>query len=196
MSFCDSIPSSVSVADFSVRVLHAGQPVICSVCHESVHQPLACPFSSTVTLPVSTISAPVLSVPPTTIPVPVSPVTAVSTPVSTSVPPSLSVTSALVPVLSHSIGASSSRPFTSTHVPSSPITACSLVSADIKRLSRLLMNKARQYTVFHKADKGHYYTLHLDALSVFKICQVIIKTHKLNVSEDEARGVPATVAYK
>ena len=184
MSFCDSIPSSVSVADFSVRVLHAGQPVICSVCHESVHQPLACPFLSTVTLPVSTISAPVLSVPPTTVP-------AVSTPVSTSVPPS-----SLVPVLSHSIGASSSRPFTSTRVPSSPITASSLVSADIKRLSRLLMNKARQYTVFHKADKGDYYTLDLDALSVFKMCQVIIKTHKLNFSEDEVRGVPATVAYK
>ena len=72
MSFCDSIPSSVSVADFSVRVFHAGQPVICSICHESVHQPLACPFSSTVTLPVSTISAPVLSVPPTTVPAPVS----------------------------------------------------------------------------------------------------------------------------
>lgn len=137
------------------------------------------------------ISASVLSVPPTTVPAPVSPVTAVSTPVSTSVPPS-----SLVPVLSHSIGASSSRPFTSTRVPSSPITASSLVSADIKRLSRLLMNKAHQYTVFHKADKGDYYTLDLDALSVFKMWQVIIKTHKLNFSEDEARGVPATVAYK
>lgn len=58
------------------------------------------------------------------------------------------------------------------------------------------MNKARQYTVFHKADKGDYYTLDLDALSVFKMCQVIIKTHKLNVFEEEARGVPATVADK
>ena len=99
-------------------------------------------------------------------------------------------------MLSHSIGASSSRPSTSTRVPSSPITASSLVSADIKRLSRLLMKNARQYTVFHKADKEDYYTLDLDALSVFKMCQVTIKTHKLNVSEEEARGVPATVADK
>ena len=45
MSFRDSIPSSVSVADFPVRVFHTGQPVICSICHESGHLPQACPFS-------------------------------------------------------------------------------------------------------------------------------------------------------
>ena len=45
MSFREAIPSSVSVADFPVRVFHAGQPVICSVCHESGHLPGACPFS-------------------------------------------------------------------------------------------------------------------------------------------------------
>ena len=45
MSFREAIPSSVSVADFPVRVFHAGQPVICSVCHESGHLPRACPFS-------------------------------------------------------------------------------------------------------------------------------------------------------
>ena len=33
MSFCGSIPSSVSVFDFPVRVFHAGQPVTCSICH-------------------------------------------------------------------------------------------------------------------------------------------------------------------
>ena len=45
MSLREAIPSSVSVADFPVRVFHAGQPVICSVCHESGHLPRACPFS-------------------------------------------------------------------------------------------------------------------------------------------------------
>ena len=45
MSFCGSIPSSVSVADFPVRVFHAGQPVVCSICHESGHLPRDCPFS-------------------------------------------------------------------------------------------------------------------------------------------------------
>ena len=45
MSFRGSIPSSVSVADFPVRVFHAGQPVVCSICHESGHLPRHCPFS-------------------------------------------------------------------------------------------------------------------------------------------------------
>ena len=45
MSFREAIPLSASVADFPVRVFHAGQPVICSFCHESGHPPRACPFS-------------------------------------------------------------------------------------------------------------------------------------------------------
>ena len=45
MSFRGSIPSSVSVADFPVRVFHAGHPVICSICQESGHLPRGCPFS-------------------------------------------------------------------------------------------------------------------------------------------------------
>ena len=45
MSFRGSIPSSVSIADFPVRVFHAGQPVISSICHESGHLPRDCPFS-------------------------------------------------------------------------------------------------------------------------------------------------------
>ena len=44
MSFRGSIPSSVSVADFPVPVFHSGQPVICSICHESGHLPQDCPF--------------------------------------------------------------------------------------------------------------------------------------------------------
>ena len=31
--------------DFPVRVLHAGQPVTCSICHKSGHLPRDCPFS-------------------------------------------------------------------------------------------------------------------------------------------------------
>ena len=45
VSFREAIPSSVSVVGFPVGVFHAGQPVICSVCHESGHLPRACPFS-------------------------------------------------------------------------------------------------------------------------------------------------------
>ena len=45
MSFRGSIPSSVSVAEFPVRVFYAGQPVTCTICHESGHLPRACPFS-------------------------------------------------------------------------------------------------------------------------------------------------------
>ena len=45
MSFRDPIPSSVSVADFPVRVFYAAQPVICSTCHKPSHLTRACPFS-------------------------------------------------------------------------------------------------------------------------------------------------------
>ena len=45
MSFRGSVPSSVSVADIPVRVFRAGQPVICSIYHESCHLPQDCPFS-------------------------------------------------------------------------------------------------------------------------------------------------------
>ena len=48
MSFDEStqsIPSSMSVSNFPVRVWHAGQPVICSICREPGHLPQVCPFS-------------------------------------------------------------------------------------------------------------------------------------------------------
>ena len=48
MSFNESvqsIPSTLSVSDFPVRVWYAGQPVICPICHEVGHLPRACPFS-------------------------------------------------------------------------------------------------------------------------------------------------------
>ena len=45
MSFRGSIPSSASVFEFPVRVFHAGQPVTCSICHESGHLPQDCRFS-------------------------------------------------------------------------------------------------------------------------------------------------------
>ena len=46
MSFRGCLPSSVSVLDFPARVFHPGQPVQCTICHESGHLPRACPFSS------------------------------------------------------------------------------------------------------------------------------------------------------
>ena len=45
MSFRGCLPSSVSVLDFPARVFHPGQPVQCTICHESGHLPRACPFS-------------------------------------------------------------------------------------------------------------------------------------------------------
>ena len=48
MSFDESvqsIPSSLSVSNFPVRVWQAGQPVICSICCEPGHLPQVCPFS-------------------------------------------------------------------------------------------------------------------------------------------------------
>lgn len=45
MSLRGCIPSTVSVAEFPVRVFHPGQPVTCSICRESGHLPRACPFS-------------------------------------------------------------------------------------------------------------------------------------------------------
>ena len=122
--------------------------------------------------PVSTTSAPVSSIPP-------APVTAVSTPVPSALPVSKS---------------SSSRPSTSARAHKSPLAASSAVSADIKKLSRLLMIKARQHSVFHASEKGDYYTLDLDVPSIYKLCQAILKTHKLNISDDEVRAVAAAVA--
>ena len=58
------------------------------------------------------------------------------------------------------------------------------------------MNKARQHSVFHVAEKGDYYTLDLDVPSIYKLCQVILKTHKLNISDDEVRALAAAVAEK
>ena len=105
MSFREAIPWSVSVADFPVCVFHAGQPVICSVCHESGHLPQACPFSGlclrckqpgqvarncTLAWGSSSSNAPV-------------PASSSSTPVSMSVDPSVSSTastSSTAPVLS------------------------------------------------------------------------------------------------
>ena len=46
MSFRNPIPSSVSVGEYPVRVWYYGQPVVCTICHESGHLPRACPFSS------------------------------------------------------------------------------------------------------------------------------------------------------
>ena len=45
VSFRGSLPSSVSVLDFPARVFHPGQPVQCTICHESGHLSRACPFS-------------------------------------------------------------------------------------------------------------------------------------------------------
>ena len=78
-------------------------------------------------------------------------------------------------------------------VSKSPLT---VVYAEVKKLSCLLMSKARQYSVFHAADTGDYYTFDLDVSSVYKMCQSIVKTHKLKGSEDELRHLATSVAEK
>ena len=122
-----SIPSTLCVSQFPVRVWHAGQPYVCSICHESGHLPQACPFSGRclhckqpghrardcaqawglsrpslpASVPVSTVTTPVSAVP--SLPViqavsaPVS--TVPSTPVSAVLPVSRVTSSASCPVL-------------------------------------------------------------------------------------------------
>ena len=150
MSFAESvqsIPSSLSVSSFPVRVWHAGQPVFCSICRETGHLPQACPFSgrclrckqpghkardcklaggpSRPSLPVS--SAPQVPVPVSTVPVPVlssaAPVMSVSAPIMSS---SSKDSTVLVP--------SSAAPVPSSCLVSAPIASPSGSSVSVSTL--------------------------------------------------------------
>ena len=213
MSVKQPIPSSLNVLGFTCRTWYPGQPAFCSICRQSGNLPRACPLSglcrrckqpghvarecpqvrgssqssSVPEVPPDPVPEvppdPVPDVPPDPVPAPMSddrPVTAVSTPVPSTLP----------------VSTSSSRPSTSARVHKSPLTASSAVSPDIKKLSRLLMIKARPHSVFHASEKGDYYTLDLDVSSIYKMCQAILKTHKLNISDDEVRALAAAVADK
>ena len=45
MSVCNPIPSSINVLGFACRAWHPGQPVHCTICKESGHSPGTCPLS-------------------------------------------------------------------------------------------------------------------------------------------------------
>ena len=213
MSVKQPIPSSLNVLGFTCRTWYPGQPAFCSICRQSGNLPRACPLSglcrrckqpghvarecpqvrgssqssSVPEVPPDPVPEvppdPVPDVPPDPVPAPMSddrPVTAVSTPVPSTLP----------------VSTSSSRPSTSARVHKSPLTASSAVSLDIKKLSRLLMIKDLPHSIFHASEKGDYYTLDLDVSSIYKMCQAILKTHKLNISDDEVRALAAAVADK
>ena len=251
MSFRNPIPSSVSVGEYPVRVWYAGQPVVCTICHESGHLTRACPFSglclrckqpghvarkctqpwgppSTVPAPVPVLSAPVsMSVPSsapssvltsvlssTVLPTPVSsvltsapvvsdvfledgeiaesaealssvPATVQSTPVpvpspspSTCVPvsvPSCSAASDIddVPLRTSNLPAlvPATRPPVSSRPPR-------VSSVDYKRLIRLVFPKVK---------------LDSDSSAVKKQCLALVKTHKLNVSDDDCARIASAV---
>ena len=216
MPFRGSIPSSVSVADFPVRVFHAGQPVVCSICHESGHLPRDCPFSglclrckqpghmarhctkpwgpSSSSPPVPTSSAHVSS--PQFVPSSV-PSSSSSVPASTiqSTPVQSVLSSATVPSTPVSAPVSS--------VPSHELTTpedgevfmssdLSVADASPPRRPRPRVPSSAEYKklvrlVLPKVKLGS------DSSIVKKLCLSTVKTHKLSVSDDECARVAASV---
>ena len=245
----DSVPSPLHIAPYPVRVWHAGQPVVCSVCHEPAHLPRECQYSglclkcqqpghkawncpsststsappsvpvppvstptSPPSTPVSFMSAPVPSPVPSSTPAP-SPVvsTSASTPV-TSVP-STSVLSVLVspvssptvqspvssgsnfqvPVLPASVDvtledgeiAMSSEPSEAGASPFKPVRPSTVLGVtpanDYKKLVRLVLPKVKPGSVSSTAKK---------------LCLSLVKSHKLNVSDDECARITASVCSK
>ena len=221
MSFRGSIPSSVSVADFPVRVFHAGQPVICSICHESGHLPRDCPFSglclrckqpghmarectqpwgpssSSSSPPLSTSSAPVSS-PQFVSSVPSSmPSLSSSVPASTiqSTPVQSVLSSATVP----STSVSAPVPSVQSHELLSPEDGEVVMSSNHSEADASPPRRPRP-RVPSSVDYRKLVRLVLpkvklgsDSSTVKKLSQSLVKMHKLNVSDDDCARVAASV---
>ena len=216
MSFRGSILSSVSVADFPVRVFHAGQPVVCSICHESGHLPRDCPFSglclrckqpghmarhctqpwgpSSSSPLVSTSSAPVSS--PQFVPSSV-PSSSSSVPASTiqSTPVQSVLSSATVP----STSVSAPVPSVQSHELTTPEDGEVFMSSDLSVADASPPRRPRP-RVPSSADYKKLVRLVLpkvklgsDSSTLKKLCLSIVKTHKLSVSDDECARVAASV---
>ena len=221
MSFRGSIPSSVSVADFPVRVFHAGQPVICSICHESGHLPRDCPFSglclrckqpghmarectqpwgpssSSSSPPLSTSSAPVSS------PQFVSSVPSSMPSLSSCVPASTIQSTLVQSVLSSatvpSTSVSASVPSVQSHELLSPEDGEVVMSSDHSEADASPPRRPRP-RVPSSVDYRKLVRLVLpkvklgsDSSTVKKLCLSLVKMHKLNVSDDECARVAASV---
>ena len=216
MSFRGSIPSSVSVADFPVRVFHAGQPVVCSICHESGRLSRDCPFSglclrckqpghmachctqpwgpSSSSPPVSTSSAPVSS--PQFVP---SSVPSSSSSVFASTIESTPVQSVLSSATVPSTSVSSPVPSVQSHELTTPEDGEVFMSSDLSVADASPPRRPRP-GVPSSADYKKLVRLVLpkvklgsDSSTVKKLCLSIVKTHKLSVSDDECARVAASV---
>ena len=188
--------SSVSVADLPVRVFHAGQPVFCSICHESGHLPRDCPFSGlclhckqpghiarhcTQPWGPSSSSPPVSTSSPQFVP---SSVPSSSSSVSAFTIPSTSVSAPVPSVQSHELTTpevgevfmSSDLSVADASPPRRPRPRVPS-SADYKKLVRLVLPKVK---------------LGSDSSTVKKLCLSLVKTHKLSVSDDECTCVPTS----
>ena len=218
MSFRGSIPLSVSVFDFPVRVYHAGQPVTCSICHESGLLPRGCPFSglclhckqpghmardcpqpwgpsnSSSSRPVPISSAPVSS--PQFVPS--------SVPSSSSSVPASTIQSRTV----QSVLSSATVPSTSVSAPVPSVQSQELItpeegevvmSSDHSEADASPPRRPRP-RVPSSVDYRKLVRLVLpkvklgsDLSTVKKVCLSMVKVHKLNVSDDECARVAASV---
>ena len=218
MSFRGSIPSSVSVFDFPVRVFHAGQPVTCSISHESGHLPRDCPFlglclrckqpghmardfpqpwgpsSSSSKPPVPTSSLPVSS--PQFVPSSV-PSSSSSVPASTiqSTPVQSVLSSATVP----STSVSAPVPSVQSQELTIPEDGEVVMSSDLSVADASPPRRPRP-CVPSSADYKKLVRLVLpkvklgsDPSTVKKLCLSMVKAHKLSVSDDECARVAASV---
>ena len=216
MSFRDSISSSVSVFDFPVRVFHAGQPVTCSICHESGHLPRDCPFSglclrckqpghmardcpqpwgpSSSSPPVPTSSAPASS--PQFVP---SSVPSSSSPVPTSTIQSSTVKSVLSSATIPSTSVSAPVPSVQSQELITPEDGEVVLSSDHSEANASPPRRPRP-RVPSSVDYRKLVRLVLpkvklgsDLSTVKKLCLSMVKVHKLNVSDDECARVAASV---
>ena len=218
MSLRGSIPSFVSVADFPLRVFHAGQPVFCSICHESEASASRLPFTGSVpALQAARSHGPLTVHSPGVRPVPV-PVLLCLLRLRLLPLLSLCRPPCRLPRHLYTLPLSSLRlcnPF--CHQLLSRPLLCLLLCHVSSLMNLLLLKMERSLCLpifrwlmpLHHGVLVHVLLLPLttrnlsvlssqmklgsDSSTVKKLCLSIVKTHKLSVSDDECARVAASV---